>query len=342
MVRAVTLKDIARETGVHVSTVSRALDPRARDSLTDEVVARVTETAQRLGYRPNRLAAGLRTKRTKTVGLIIPDITNPLFPPIVRGVESVLEPAGYVSIIVNTDGRRDRERFQMQVLMERGVDGVVHAAVERDDPYFDDIRQQSLPIVTVNRALDFDGVPGIVNDEAAGITAMFRLLHDAGHRRIAHIAGPQQLSTGVERLEAFRAAARDYGLDVPEYYISRSEMFVFEEGYRCAEQLLSLAKRPTAILAANDRLALGAMRAIDDQGLSCPEDVSVTGFNDSDYLELIKPGLTTVRVDKTGVGQRAAETLIAMLENPEAERPKRIVMPIEAVTRESVAPPKAD
>lgn len=342
MVRAVTLKDIARETGVHVSTVSRALDPKARESLTDEVVERVAEAARRMGYRPNRLAAGLRTKRTKTVGLVIPDITNPLFPPIVRGVESVLEPLGYVSIIVNTDGRRDRERSQMQVLMERGVDGVVHAAVERNDPHFDDLGKQGLPVVTVNRALDFNEVPGIINDDAAGIHDMFRLLYDAGHRRIAHIAGPQQLSTGVERLAAFRQSAADFGVVVPEYYIARSDRFVIEEGHRCTEALLSLVEPPTAILAANDRLALGALQAIAAHGLSCPQDVSVTGFNDSEFLDLIPPGLTTVRVDKAGIGRASAATLMQMLDDAEAKIDHRTVLPVEIVERGSIAPPRAE
>ncbi|KAA9006759.1 LacI family DNA-binding transcriptional regulator [Histidinibacterium aquaticum] len=340
--RGVTLKDIARETGFHVSTVSRALDPRARSALTDEVVQKVSMAAERMGYRPNRLASGLRTKRTKTVGLVIPDITNPLFPPIVRGVESVLEPLGYVSIIVNTDSRRDRERSQVGVLLERGVDGIIHAAVEREDPFFEELRRQKVPVVTVNRALDAEGIPAVVSDDAEGIRAMVRLLTNAGHTRIAHIAGPQQLSTGVERHAAFREAVKEFGLKIPEYHIIRSDRLIESEGRRCTEALLSLVERPTAILAANDRLALGAIEAINQMGLSCPGDVSVTGFNDSEVLRLIPPGLTTVRVDKAGVGKRSAELLIRMIESPEEETDPRTVLPIEVVERGSVAPPPKD
>jgi len=339
MVRAVTLKDIARETGVHVSTVSRALDPRARDSLTDEVVARVTETAQRLGYRPNRLAAGLRTKRTKTVGLSTPDITNPLFPPIVRGVESVLEPAGYVSIIVNTDGRRDRERFQMQVLMERGVDGVVHAAVERDYPYFDDIRQQSLPIVTVNRALDFDGVPGIVNDEAAGITAMFRLLHDAGHRRIAHVTGPEgNVLTAARREGVLEERAR---LDLParDDWIIRGD-FSLESGAEAARRIIAMKDRPTAVFCAADMVAFGLIAGLVAGGLSVPGDISVVGFDDIDMSDYFVPALTTIRQDRHRLGRDAAQALRRRL----GPRPPRTedggMLPVELVTRGSTAPLK--
>lgn len=338
---SVTLKDIARETGFHVSTVSRALDPRARSALTEQVVQKVTETAERMGYRPNRLAAGLRTKRTKTIGVVIPDITNPLFPPIVRGIEKVIEPLGYVSIIVNTDSRRDREQGQVGVLLERGVDGIIHAAVERDDPVLDEIRRAGVPFVTVNRALEDPAIPAIVNDDAEGIASMVAHLVAVGHRDIAHIAGPEQLSTGIERLAAFRAAAEANGLDVPEYYIARSTRLNEEEGKRCAEALLSLARPPTAILAANDRLALGAFEAIREMGLSCPDDVSVTGFNDYDFLRLIPPGLTTVRVDKQTAGRKSAELLIGMIEEPDAARETRIVLPVDAVIRGSVAAPPA-
>lgn len=339
--RAVTLKDIARETGVHVSTVSRALDARARDSLTPEVVLKVTESARRMGYRPNRLAAGLRTKRTRTVGLVIPDITNPLFPPIVRGVESIIEPLGYVSIIVNTDGRHDRERSQIQVLLQHGVDGVVHAAVERSDPLIEELSGRELPVVTVNRGFDLGGVPSVTNDDAAGVQAMFRLLRDAGHGRIAHIAGPQRISTGVERLRAFRAAAAAAGLDVPENHVALSERFAIDEGRRCARDLLALAVPPTAILAANDGLALGVLQVIRERGLRCPEDCSVTGFNDSDVLDLVPPGLTTVAVDKWGIGRASAALLIEMIEHPDRAVAPRTVQPVEIVARGSVGPPPA-
>lgn len=339
--RSVTLKDIAKETGYHVSTVSRALDPRARSALTDEVVKKVSAAAERMGYRPNLLASSLRTRRTKTVGVVIPDLTNALFPPIVRGIESVLEAHGYVSIIVNTDERRDRERGQIGVLLERGVDGIIHAATERDDPSVGELRQQRIPFITVNRALDDLSVPAVLNDDADGIRQLVRLLREAGHIRIAHIAGPQQVSTGVDRLAAFRAAIAEADLALPEYWVARSDRLNEAEGRRCTEALLSLAERPTAILAANDRLALGAFEAIRAMGLDCPRDVSVTGFNDSSLLRLIPPGLTTIRVDKAAAGRRSAEMLIAMIEEQPGAGTARTILPVEIVLRGSVAPPTA-
>jgi len=339
-VRSVTLKDIARETGYHVSTVSRALDPRTRATLSEKVVKQIKEAAKRMDYRPNRLAAGLRTKRTKTVGVVIPDISNPLFPPIVRGIEKVLEPLGYVSIIVNTDGRRTREQEMVSVLLEHGVDGIIHAAVERDDPILDEVRRAGVPLVTVNRALEDKSVPGVVNDDADGIAKMTEHLISFGHTDIAHIAGPEQLSTGIIRLAAFRTAALKYGLDVPEYHIAQATGLNEENGRRCAQALLSLTRPPTAIIAANDRLALGVFEAIRQMGLSCPEDVSVTGFNDYGFLKLIPPGLTTVRVDKQAAGQRSAELLMQLLDDPDKLTETHVVLPVQPVFRGSVAAPR--
>ena len=338
--RTVKLKDIARETGYHVSTVSRALDPRAKTTLTDSVVQQIREAAARMGYRPNRLAAGLRTNRTNTIGVVIPDISNPLFPPIVRGVESVLEPLSYVSIIVNTDGRRDREQEMVSALLQHGVDGIIHAAVERDDPILDEVRRARVPLVTVNRALEDPAVPGIVNDDAAGISAMMTHLVRAGHREIAHIAGPEQLSTGVVRRKAFEAAAEDHGLDVPEFHIVHATGLNEENGKRCALGLLALARPPTAIIAANDRLALGVFEAVRGLGLSCPADLSVTGFNNYDFLDWTHPGLTTVRVDKQGAGRRSAELLMQLIEG-QTPTETRLVLPVEPVFRGSVAAPRA-
>src|SRR5690606_27803743 len=162
MKKPTTLKDIARETGVHVSTVSRALDINGRSSLTDDVIQRVRDTALRLDYRPNRLASALRTSRTMTVGILIPDITNTVFPPIVRGMESVLEPLGDAAIIVTADNVPEREQRLVEVLRERGVDGIIHAAAQRDAPCIIEVAQPGTPVVTVNRSIEGSDIPGVV------------------------------------------------------------------------------------------------------------------------------------------------------------------------------------
>jgi len=337
--KPVTLKDIARITGVHVSTVSRALDLNGRSALTEDVVQRVRETAQRMGYRPNRLAAGLRTSRTMTVGIIIPDITNAIFPLIVRGVESVLEPLGYASIIVNTDNLVEREARLLDVLRERGVDGIVHAAVLRDDPRIAEVMAEGTPVVTVNRRMDGAGIPAVVNDEEHGISLLMRHLHESGHRRIAHIAGPEAFSTGQARLRAFEGMVAELGLEAPAGTTIQAHRFDEAEGARCTEELLAGGWPFTAILCANDRLALGAIRALQARGLRCPEDVSVTGFNDMPLLDLIPPGLTTVRIAQFKVGQAAAHLMVRMMSGQADGVEPETVMPVELIRRGTVAPP---
>ena len=332
-----TLKDIARETGVHVSTVSRALDPNFRHLLTSEVVGRVTAAADALDYRPNRIALGLRTKRSMTVGIIIPDIANSMFPPIVRGIECVLEPLGYASIIVNTDNAPERENRLVDVLSERGVDGIVHAASLRSDEKLSRIESSGVPVVALNRSTGISSIPEIVHDESYGIELAMRHLHDFGHRRIAFISGPPTLSTGLTRLESFKLNCDRLRIPAESPMIIIAERFDESEGKRCAEELCRSGHPFSAVLCANDLLALGAIGALKKHGLHCPDDVSVTGFNDMPALEFASPRLTTIRVRKFEAGRRAAEILASRMEDPNKPVPDRTVLPIKLIVRSSVS-----
>lgn len=341
--KRITLKDIARETGVHVSTVSRALDPVERRSITEEVASRIQAAADALGYRPNRIAAGLRTNRTMTVGVMIPDITNVIFPPILRGIESVLEPLGYASIIVNTDSERDRESRLVDVLRDRGVDGIIHAAVLRSDPSIARAAAEGLPVVTLNRMVENSQIPYIINDEDAGICEMLRHLRDLGHRDIAHLAGPQDLSTGQLRLAAFRNAAAILSLEFRPDLVTTARRFDEQEGARCIRELLASGRKFTAVLCANDRLALGAIDELREHGIDCPREVSVTGFNDMPFLDLIRPRLTTVRILQHSAGQTAAAVLLQLMNGDKAEDiPTETILPVEIIVRESTRQVRPD
>ena len=339
MKKRATIVDIAREAGVHASTVSRALDPNSQTSLTDAVAERIRAAAKRLDYRPNRLAAGLRINRTWSVGVVIPDITNALFPPIVRGIESVLEPLGYASIIVNTDNIPEREDRLIDVLRERGVDGIISGAAQRVDPKISEVADAGIPIVTLNRKVDNQDIPYVISDEKQGIRMILRYLHDLGHTRLAHIAGPQGLSTGQLRLAAFCEASAELGLEFDETTIAISRRFDEEEGYRCSEYLLNANPEITAILCANDRLALGAMKYLQSRGLRCPEDISVTGFNDMSFLDLLPVRLTTIRIQQFELGKAAATILLNLINKSAEKAPRETVLPVELMVRDSAGPP---
>ncbi len=337
---AVTLKDVAERVGVDKSTVSRALNPGTEGLLTPEVVERIQEVAARMGYRKNQLARSLRTHRTMTVGIVLPDITNTLFAPIVRGAESILEPLGYASMIVNTDDDSERRKYLIGVLLERGVDGIIDAATQISATYIKSIEEQGVPLVTAIRKTDRPSVPAVISDDEEGIRLLIQHLYVRGHRKLVHIAGPETLSTGQLRLNAFRRHMEIVGLDIPEKGIAYAKRFDEEEGSRCAIDLLVSGLDFTAIVCANDRLALGAIKALNQSGVPCPEHISVTGFNDLPFLNLIPPGLTTIRVQQFDVGRLSAELLIRMMTNQEVAIPSTSILPVELVERGSVTKPR--
>ena len=339
MKKNITIKDVARETGVHVSTVSRALSKNASSSLSKVVVEKIRAKADQMGYRPNRVALGLRTRKTMSIGVIIPDIGNAVFPPIVRGVESILEPAGYASILVNTDNDPSKEKKFLQVLMERGVDGIIDAAVTAHDHTALSYSSE-IPIVTANRMAIGSGIPAVVNDDKGGIHSMVKLLIKAGHHRIGHLAGPEHSYTGITRKDAFFASMSQHGIKPPKSTVVSAAAYSEEAGKAATEQILDGCQSITAILCANDRLAIGAIDALQDRGLKCPEDVSLTGFNDIPFLERIPPGLTTVRILQFDVGRIAAEILIKKMKETSTPVPETTIMPVTVVKRGSVCPPK--
>ncbi|MDG2407014.1 MAG: LacI family DNA-binding transcriptional regulator [Paracoccaceae bacterium] len=341
MKRPATLKDIAKETGVHVSTVSRALDPNGQKILTDGVVEKIRACATRMGYRKNNLAFGLRTSRTMTIGVIIPDLTNTLFPPIVRGIESVLEARGYTSIIVNTDNEADRKIKLLDVLLERGVDGIIDAAADILDPKMIDAFEQGLPIVSVNRQIEGSSIPSIINDDAEGIRLLVKHLVEKGHRKIANVAGPQSLTTGRTRLKVFEETLKDLELTFFPDLVEVTSRYDEDEGRRATEFLLDKRLEFTALVCSNDRLAIGALEALKMRDLKCPDHISVTGYNNLPYLRMALPGLTTINIQKFNIGQASAELLLRSIDDPDALIPSCTILPVKLIERGSVKPPSA-
>ncbi|ADZ69461.1 LacI family DNA-binding transcriptional regulator [Polymorphum gilvum] len=333
-----TLKDVARLAGVHVSTVSRTLDPNADHLIRDEVKEKIRAVCRELNYRPNSIASSLRTNRTKTIGVVIPDITNLLFPPIFRGIEDELAAQGYAAIMVNTDGDADREEQLTETLIARGVDGIIAASVPRQDAHIARMAQRGFPIVTVNRRLDDPSVPSVTNDDDFGIKRILTHLVALGHRRIVHIAGPQSLSTGKLRAEAFARYHAEILEQAEPPVIVYAESFNEAEGERCAEQILAKGTPVTAALCANDRLAIGAIAAFKRRGLKVPEDISVTGFNDMALVDRIDPPLTTIRIQHYEIGRNAARMILAMIENGTLPPDGHKVLPVELVVRQSSGP----
>ena len=290
-----------------------------------------------MGYQPNRVASGLRTNRSMSVGVMIPDVTNTLFPPLIRGIESVLEPLGYTSILVNTDEDPDRERHQIGVLRQHGVDGLISGAAHRDDPALAQVAEQGLPLVTMNRRLDNPAVPYVINDEDDGFRKIIAHLYELGHRRIGFVSGPLNLSTGHMRMEAVKRNCASQGVTLAPENIAVASRYDETEGRRGTHDVLDGGTPVTALVCANDRLAIGAYAALRERGVSIPGDISVTGFNDSPLLEMIPPGLTTIRIQQFEAGATCARILLQLLKG-ETPATQGTVLPVELICRQSTGP----
>ena len=339
-VRQPTLQDVADNASVHRATASRALNPATRHLVNAETAERVEQAARSLGYRPNPIARSLKTSRSASVGLIIPDLTNPLFPPIARGVEDVLGAIGYNAWLVNTDNDPEREAAAVESMRSRSVEGFVFATARLDHPLLEGLAAEGVPMVLVNRRVAKADIPSVTSDDATGVALAVRHLVELGHRKIAHLAGPQDLSTGRGRLRAFRDAMEDHGLpdDPDRLVICRSWTEV--AGAEALTSLLTAGVDFTAVLAGNDLLALGCYDALADHGLTCPRDVSVVGFNDMPFMDKLSPPLTSVRIPHYELGAEAARLLLTDLQEP-GRHSRSVLLPLTLVVRQSTAPPGA-
>jgi LacI family transcriptional regulator len=336
--RPATLRDVAAAARVHPATASRALNPETRILVSEDTARRVSAAAAKLGYQPNPVARSLRTRRSHTVGVLIPDLNNPLFPPIVRGLEDKLAAAGYVALIGNTDADASRERLIFEQMRARHVDGFVLASATLHDRLLAEAAAADLPVVLMNRLSQDYSFPSVSVDNEQGARMAVSHLARLGHTRIAHIAGPQEASTGVSRLRGFREGMAAHGLDVMEDLIAYADRYTVEEGTRCAHELLAAAGGFTAVAAANDMLAVGCYAALDDAGLQCPDDISVIGFNDMPFIDRLRPPLTTVRFPHYRLGTEAAQLLLERIGDREAPV-KILYLAPELIIRKSAAPP---
>lgn len=330
--RRVTQKDVAALAGVSQAMVSMALNGGAA-AVPGDTRERIQAAAARLGYVPNRFAQALKTSRTMTLACIVPDITNPFYPALIRGIQSTAEGHGYDVIALNTDGDPSRERHVLDWSRQGRVDGVVGVFWTLKAPDFAAVLGAGVPVVRIESTRKRSGelpLDDIYVDSQAASLAMTRLLLRRGHRRVAMIAG----RGGPEgaRVEGYRAALAEAGL-APDVLLD--DAFNEEGGARAARLLLARAPRPTAVVAANDLMAIGAMQAIAEAGLLVPGDVAVAGFDDIAAARLVTPGLTTVAQFQGEVGARAAQTLLARLRGEAPEGGSAVEMPFQLIERGS-------
>jgi len=298
----------------------------------------VLAAVERLEYRPSAIARGLRLRRTRTLGMLVPDITNPFFPPIIRGAEEAARERGYELVLCNTDDEPEREKASLRVLRERQADGLLIATSRTADATLASVRRERFPFVLVNRGSRVAEDPVVEVNNARAAADIVAHLVSLGHRRIAHIAGPLSTTTGAERAAGYREALRTHGLRADATLMAEASAYSEDAGHAAAMRLLRV--EPTAIFAANDLLALGALRAARDKAIRVPLALSVVGINDIPMVCLVDPPLTTARVPQREMGTIAARMLISLLERePIANRHVRLET--ELVVRASTRAPRA-
>ena len=329
----VTLKELGARARVHPSTVSRVAnhDPRLR--IAPITRQRIEALLRETEYRPNGVARGLKLRQTLVLAVVIPDITNPFFAALFRGVEDGASPRGYNVLLCNTDGSPQRQRSHLQSLHARRVDGVILASSFLKDPTVRWLRHQGIPYVLVNRFSDEDHDPFVGSDDLVGGRIATSHLAELGHRRIGHLAGKPTVSTGVMRRRGYLAALAERGLTADPRLVIESG-YTEEGGTQAAERLLALDDRPTAIFAVTDMTAVGAFGAARRMGLRVPEDIAIVGYNDIPLASRMMPGLTTVRVPIHEFGSAAARVLLDQIDSGQPTR-RRVIFNPELIVRGS-------
>lgn len=306
-----TLQDVAKLANISIMTVSRAINHS--ESVSPATRKKVRKIIEELDYRPHRMAVGLRTKRSRVIGMVISDISNPFFAAIARGIQDACKKSGYNVLLCNTDGRPENEDEYIGILKEYYVDGVILCSVRRR--IGEELLKSFKGVVFINRKPENIRGDAVLNDNFKGSYMAIQYLVEKGHRKIAIINDSQVYSTGRERFRGVMRAFKDFRIKPPKKYLKFTNSSTVG-GYKAAHEILNLEKLPSAIFSCNNFTTLGLIRAIKQHQVKIPSDISVIGFDETDWSEINDPPLTTVKQPTYEMGKVAAELLISRLTSP--------------------------
>jgi LacI family transcriptional regulator len=330
---ATTIRDVAREAGVSVATVSRVLNDSG--PVRDATRARITEVARRLRYIPNSAARSLSTRQTHTVGVLLPDLHGEFFSEVIRGIDQVVQLQGWHLLVSSSHNERAAIEAALRVMRGR-VDGLLVMSPDLDAHALSANLPERLPVVLLNCEVEDAPYDSINIDNYAGAYAMMAHLLGLGHRRVALLSGPERNHDARERLRGSQAALAAAGVPCPEELVLAGD-FSEASGHAAALRLLQSGERPTALFAANDSMAIGAMSALREVGVVVPTDMSVAGFDDIPIARYVSPPLTTVRVSIPSLGARATERLFEVLRHGGGQQRVQELLSTELVVRGSCA-----
>ncbi|EEY70781.1 LacI family DNA-binding transcriptional regulator [Grimontia hollisae] len=338
--KRITVKDVAAALGVNPSTVSRALSPEKQHLVSDRVIELVEKKSREMGYTANPMATALKCGATKTIGMMIPDILNPMFPPLVHEIQQLTNKLGYTLTLAYTENNQELALEELKRLIARNVDGIILASAFRKDPTVDYCIEMGKPLVQVNRVVDKQVSDQVLVDDREGIYVLFEHLYSLGHRKIAHIAGPADISPGLSRRHAFLSIADMFDIPASDAPVIQAEAFTEQAGRNAMEILLSSERDVTAVVATNDLVALGCIEAIEASGKRVPGDISVTGFNDMPYLDWFRIPLTTVSLPQSQLGDQAVRMLLSQIrKESDSSFPRKVLLQPKLVVRKSTGKP---
>lgn len=318
-----TIVDIARDAGCSINTVSRALNNMPGVSAASRT--RVLTSARRLGYVPSRIARSLLTKRTRTLGVIVTDCTNPFYARLIRAIDDTALRFDYSVVLCNSSEEHEREVRAVQLLIESRVDGILITPVQFSSKHILDLIKRNIPFVLMGRRFPDLDTCYVTSDNQAGAREATSLLLSLGHRRIGHVTGRLEISSVQERLAGYRETLTAYGVEFDESLVARAERDV-EGGRECARRLLALSPRPSAIFAYNDLQALGVMQAARELDLRVPKDLAVVGYDNIELSALLEVPLTTVAQPSHEIGRAGATLLFRLIEGGDVAPEERTVV----------------
>ena len=329
--RAATIKDVAIHASVSVATVSAVMN--GNKYVSPELAQRVRESIAALGYRRNNFARGLKTQVSHSIGLVVPDITNPFFTNIARGVEDVANAQNYSVILGNTDEDPEKEQNYLQLLESKQADGLIIAVTARSHEYLQSLPLEHLAMISIDRSLFDLGIDTVMVDNQVGASTATEHLIALGHRRIGLVTGLRGIAPTEERLLGYTQALEKHGITVDPALIAVAHARI-DGGEHGAMQLLTLEDRPTALFMMDGTMAIGALQAIAKLGLRCPEDIALVCFDDFPWASVMRPHLTVVDQPTYEIGEQSAHLLFERLQNRE-RAPREIRLQTRLIVRES-------
>lgn len=335
----VTIYDVAKKAGVSIATVSRVINNS--DLVSERTSDKVKAVIEELHYSPNVIAYALTKKSTLTLGLLIPDIANPFYSELSRGVEDAANDYGFNVIMCNTDYSVDKEAVYITLLKQKIIDGFIISSTHHSDKNIVELLEEDRPLVLVDRDIDVSGnysIDMVGSDNIRGGYIAAKHLIDLGHRDIACLLGPPEIKVNRDREKGFRRAMEEAGLKVCADFLRYGDLRI-DFGYKVAQEMLKGQRKPTAFFTANDLTALGVIRGIKHCGLSVPDDVSVVGYDNTVLAEMVDPLLTTVNQQMRKMGYMATELLIKRIRG-EREPGVKILLSTDLVSRVSTRAPK--